>query len=310
MQAVDALVTRVAANDTSVLILGETGTGKEVTAKLLHARSKRAQEPFVAANLAALPENLLEAELFGHEKGAFTGAAQSKPGRLELAHKGTLFLDEIGEVPLSTQVKLLRFLQEQTVERVGGSTTRKLDVRVVAATHRDLAAAVASGAFREDFYYRLAVIPILLPPLRDRGTDVASLATHFFKRFAKKHGRTDLSLGAEALERLSSYTWPGNVRELEHTIERLVLLADANPVQSACVERALSLSLAPRPEASPDPASADIRLADRRREADRAAVEDALLRAKGNRTAAARLLGVSRRTLYNKLEELGIGSAM
>ncbi|MFO0664985.1 MAG: sigma-54 dependent transcriptional regulator [Polyangiaceae bacterium] len=311
MQEVDTLISRVASNDTSVLILGETGTGKEVTAKLIHARSKRSQEPFIAVNLAALPESLLEAELFGHEKGAFTGAAQSKPGRLELAHGGTLFLDEIGEVPLPTQVKLLRFLQEQTVERVGGTTSRKLDVRVIAATHRDLAAAVSTGTFREDFYYRLAVIPIRLPPLRERESDVELLARLFFDRFAQKHGRTNLALTEAAVAELRAYPWPGNVRELEHTMERLVVLADASPVQGNCVKRALSLSLSPRfPDAptSSTPPPIDGTLADRRRAADRTAVEDALLRAKGNRTMAARLLGVSRRTLYNKLEELGIRS--
>lgn len=306
MRTVDALVSRVAKSDATVLILGETGTGKEVTAKLLHARSARAQEAFVTVNLAALPENLLEAELFGYEKGAFTGAVQSKPGRLELSHKGTLFLDEIGEVPLSTQVKLLRFLQEQTFERVGSTTSRKVDVRVIAATHRDLAAAVASGTFREDFYYRLAVIPVKLPPLRERLGDVAALAQEFFARFAGKHDRRDLVLSAEALTELTRHSWPGNVRELEHTMERLALLAESNPVQVACVERSLALSLAPRPSGIPQAAPNDASLAERRRVTDRAAVEDALARAKGNRTTAARLLGVSRRTLYNKLDELGM----
>ncbi|MDE7371030.1 MAG: sigma-54 dependent transcriptional regulator [Desulfovibrio sp.] len=221
---------KVAPTDSTVLVTGESGTGKELLVRALHANSKRADKPFVPINCGAIPKELLESELFGHEKGAFTHAIRSRPGRFELADGGTIFLDEIGEMDLSLQVKILRVLQEKEIERVGGTGSKKVDVRVVAATNRDLEREVAEGRFREDLYYRLNVIPLHLPPLRERGGDVLLLAEHFLEADCKKKERPPLALSPDTRRILAAYSWPGNVRELENFMERLSILVDGDTV--------------------------------------------------------------------------------
>ncbi|MBQ9453472.1 MAG: sigma-54-dependent Fis family transcriptional regulator [Desulfovibrio sp.] len=224
------VLAKVAPTDSTVLVTGESGTGKELLVRALHANSQRAEKPFVPINCGAIPKELLESELFGHEKGAFTHAIRSRPGRFELADGGTIFLDEIGEMDLSLQVKILRVLQEKEIERVGGTGCKKVDVRIVAATNRDLEAEVAAGHFREDLYYRLNVIPLHLPPLRERGHDVLLLARHFLDHFCAKKARAPLSLDETTRRILAAYAWPGNVRELENFMERLSILVDGNVV--------------------------------------------------------------------------------
>ena len=308
MAEVRDTIRRAAGGVATVLVRGETGTGKELVAHAIHAQSRRAAQPFVKLNCAALPDSLLESELFGHEKGAFTGAVSRKPGRVELAHGGTLFLDEIGDVPLTTQVKLLRILQEREFERVGGTETVKVDVRFIAATHRDLEASIRAGGFREDLFYRLNVVPLEVPPLRARPGDILVLARHFAKAAAAANGRSGCTLEAQAGVLLAAQPWPGNVRQLENFVERLVVLYDGPYIQAEHVERELAREAArERPNrisAAPDlPRSS---LDAQRRDAEREAVVEALTRAGNNRSLAARILGVSRRTLYNKLEELGL----
>jgi two-component system, NtrC family, response regulator AtoC len=228
MKEVLATIQQVADSRATVLITGESGVGKEVVAKALHQFSSRTKKPFVAVSCAALPETLLESELFGYEKGAFTGAQGSKAGRFELAHEGTLFLDEIGEVPLSVQVKLLRVLQEREFERLGASKPTRVDVRLITATNRHLMEAVESGVFRLDLLYRLQVVEVEIPALRDRKEDIEPLCNHFLAKYCKENDRSPLSLGADALEALHRYSWPGNVRELENTMERAVVLSSAD----------------------------------------------------------------------------------
>ncbi len=300
------LIRQAAPSNATVLVLGETGTGKELVARALHALSPRGKGPFVRLNCGALPETLFESELFGYEKGAFTGAVARKPGRVELAEGGTLFLDEVGELSAASQVKLLRLLQEKEYERLGGTQTLKADVRVIAATHRNLQERVQSGEFREDLFYRLNVVPIALPPLRARREDVPALTKHFVSTLGPQNGRPKVTLAADALELLSSQAWPGNVRQLQNFIERLLVLAPPGDIiERAAVEKELSRAGL---DAKPAEASGDS-LTDRRRDAEKQAVEEALQKAKGNRSVAARLLGVSRRTLYNKLEALGLEGA-
>jgi two-component system response regulator AtoC len=308
MAEVRDTIRRAAAGVATVLIRGETGTGKELVASAVHQQSRRAGKPFVKLNCAALPDSLLESELFGHEKGAFTGATSRKPGRVELAHGGSLFLDEIGDVPLTTQVKLLRILQEREFERVGGTETVKVDVRFIAATHRDLEGLIRSGGFREDLFYRLNVVPLEVPPLRARPGDIALLARHFAAVAGRANGREGCALDAAASALLTAQAWPGNVRQLENFVERLVVLYDGPLVLSHHVERELAREAARErparsalPELTPRPP-----LDAQRRDAEREAVVEALSHAKNNRSLAARLLGISRRTLYNKLEELGL----
>jgi len=314
MLAVFAAIRKVAPTGSTVLIRGETGTGKELVARSLHANSRRKDEAFVTVHCAALPETLLESELFGHEKGAFTGAAQRKPGRIELAHKGTLFLDEIGDVPKSVQVKLLRVIQERELERVGGTQTVRVDVRIVAATHRDLEAMVASGDFREDLFYRLAVVPLRIPPLRERADDTARLVRHFIADFARGETRPGIRIDGDAVTLLTAQSWPGNVRQLQNFVERLVVLADEDVVTRAEVERELTRvpSSMSRGAAGTDSfppggvTGPHLSLDARRKETERETLVKALAQVGNNRTRAARLLEVSRRTLYNKLKEHGL----
>jgi len=299
MTAVAERIGRVARGASTVLIQGESGTGKELAARAIHAQSPRRDGPFVALHCGALPEALLESELFGYEKGAFTGAAQRKPGRLELADGGTLFLDEIGDVPLSIQVKLLRALQERTFERLGGIKSMTVDVRFVAATHRDLEAMARAGNFREDLLYRLSVVPIRIPPLRERPEDIPVLLHHFCAELGRANGRPSLRLDPAAVTALAALPWPGNVRQLMNVVERLVVLADGDRIRAEDVEREIG---AARAIYSTAPSSLDVK----RRDAERGALVEALDKTGGNRTVAARLLGISRRTLYNKLAEHGI----
>ncbi|MGV3623586.1 MAG: sigma-54-dependent transcriptional regulator [Archangium sp.] len=297
------LIRQAAPSNATVLVLGETGTGKELAARALHALSPRAKGPFVRLNCGALPESLFESELFGYEKGAFTGAVARKPGRVELAEGGTLFLDEVGELSAASQVKLLRLLQEKEFERLGGTQTLKADVRVIAATHRNLQERVQTGEFREDLYYRLNVVPISLPPLRARREDIPELARHFVTSLGAQNGRPKVVLAEDAVQLVSAQAWPGNVRQLQNFIERLLVLAPPGDViEKATVEKELARAGA---DAKPVEAVGDS-LGDRRRDAEKQAVEEALQKAKGNRSVAARLLGVSRRTLYNKLDALGL----
>jgi two-component system, NtrC family, response regulator AtoC len=316
------LVRRVASGNVTVLVRGESGTGKELVARSIHAQSDRGSGPFIKIHCAALPDALLESELFGYEKGAFTGATSRKPGRVELAESGTLFLDEIGDITPAMQVKLLRLLQDYEYERLGGTVTLRADVRFVAATHRDLEQMIRSGAFREDLFYRLNVVPIWLPPLRARREDVPMLATHFCARFATSH-KKHVVLGDDAIAALKAERWPGNVRQLQNFIERLVVLSETGVIAASDVRQELapqaafstqsSMSVAsvlagPASVAAPSTASGVTSLDAAVRDAERRAIERALKHAAGNRTLAARLLGVSRATLYTKLEELGIAA--
>jgi DNA-binding NtrC family response regulator len=306
MREVTARIQKAAAGTATVLVRGETGTGKELVATALHEASPRKAGPLIKVNCGALAETLLESELFGHEKGAFTGAVTRKPGRVELAHKGTLFLDEIGDVPLTMQGKLLRVLQEREIERVGGGQTIKVDVRFVAATHRDLEAMVTAGTFREDLFFRLNVVPIHLPPLRDRAGDVEKLAERFCVAFAEANGRSGVVLDRGALAFLATQPWPGNVRQLQNLVERLVILSGSDVITARDVEHELGrapLGAVPPSSARPDK---DASLPAQVRSTEKDALLHALARTNGNKTAAARLLGVSLRTLYNKLGANGL----
>jgi len=289
MLKVTGMIERVANADVSVMLLGASGTGKEVLARGLHEKSGRKGQ-FVAINCAAIPETLLESELFGHEKGAFTGAVKTTEGKIELADGGTLFLDEIGDVPLPLQVKLLRFLQERVIERVGGRKPIAVDTRIVCATHQDVDAMVASGAFREDLYYRLAEIVVRIPSLAERTGDPVLLAKHFLHHYAKTMNRPVTGLSPDALGAIDAWGWPGNVRELENRMKRAVIMADGKSVT------AVDLDLAERD--TPDP----INLKAVRESADRKAIRHALARAEGNISNTAKLLGISRPTLYDLLK--------
>jgi two-component system response regulator AtoC len=311
MKQVHVLLRHVAPATSTILIRGESGTGKELVAKAIHSLSPRAGSPLIKIHCGALPSELLESELFGYEKGAFTGAVRRKPGRVELGDGGTLFLDEIGDIPLPLQVKLLRLLQEKEFDRLGGRQPIRVDVRFVAATHRDLEQMVQGGQFREDLFYRLNVVPIWIPPLRERREDIGALASHFCATFAKINNRPGIALERSAIELLSEQPWPGNVRQLQNLIERLVVVSDDLAITAQLVERALDHrppTLSPQSARQLQPSSgSDMQtLETHRREAERAALVTALRQAHNNRSLAARLLGVSRRTLYAKLSEHGM----
>ncbi|MDP1652058.1 MAG: PEP-CTERM-box response regulator transcription factor [Rhodocyclaceae bacterium] len=288
-------IEKVAPSNATILLLGESGTGKELLARGLHTASPRCDERFVAINCAAIPDTLLESELFGYEKGAFTGAAKTTPGKIETANRGTLMLDEIGDLPLPLQAKLLRFLQERVIERVGGRQEIPVDVRIVCATHQDLKTLIREGRFREDLYYRLAEIVITIPPLRNRIGDSALLAHAFARRFAEEQNRT-LALGEDALSSIAAYAWPGNVRELENCIKRAVIMADGNHLTAA------DIGLEPADGAVP--ASLDLRSI--REDAERKAIVAALSRSNNNVVRAAEILGVSRPTLYDLMHKFGL----
>jgi two-component system, NtrC family, response regulator len=295
MQTVFTTIKKVATSDAPVLILGESGTGKEMTARAIHERSPRKNAPFVAINCSAIPESLIESELFGHEKGAFTGAHMQRKGRIEMSAGGTLFLDEIGEVPLPIQVKLLRFLQEQVIERVGGRQEIDVETRVVAATNADLKKAMAGGTFREDLFYRLAVVQVLLPPLRDRGDDIILLARSFLQRFASESSKSGLTFAADAVRAIRLHQWPGNVRELQNRVRRAVIMADSKRISAENLELAL-----------PDGSSQSASLKEARERVEREMIQQSLRRNGGKISAAAAELGVSRPTLYELIEKLGI----
>ncbi len=300
MQEVLAIVERVAPTNSTVLLGGESGVGKDLIARAIHEKSRRASGPFIKINSTAIPENLLESELFGYEKGAFTGASTSKPGKFELADKGTLFLDEIGDVPPATQVKLLRVLQEREFERLGGTRTVKVDVRLIAATNRDLRAALEDGTFREDLYYRLNVVPIDIPPLREHKEDIPDLVNLFLRKFASDSGRQVTTISREATNLLLSHHWPGNVRELQNIIERACALAKTSKLEADDIHLD-----SPRNKTT---SSADGFLPEGMTldQWEDEVIREALKRAAGNKSQAARLLGLSRNALRYRLSKIGI----
>ncbi len=300
MQEIFATVTRVAPTRATVLLAGESGVGKDLIARAIHHHSPRHDRPFVKINCTALPENLMESELFGYEKGAFTGAVTSKPGKFEQADTGTVFLDEIGDVPAFVQVKLLRVLQEREFERLGSNKTRHIDVRIVAATNQDLRAALEQGTFREDLYYRLNVVPINIPPLRERREDIPFLAEHFVEKLARASGSRVESITEEAIQRLLGYHWPGNVRELENVIERSLVLCTSGRLDAADIR----LDIAPR--ARPQAAALSLPEGMTLDEYEQAIIREALRRAEGNKSQAARLLGLTRNALRYRLSQMGM----
>jgi two-component system NtrC family response regulator len=294
MMKVAKTIERVASADVSVMLLGASGTGKELLARAVHEKSGRKGE-FIAINCAAIPETLLEAELFGYERGAFTGAVKSNVGKIEMAQGGTLFLDEVGDIPLPLQVKLLRFLQERVIERIGGRQPIAVDTRIVCATHQDLDAMTADGRFREDLYYRLAEIVVKIPSLAERPGDSVLLARHFVNRFGKELNTKVKSLSADAVAAVAAYSWPGNVRELENRIKRAVIMADGKSVAAE------DLDLPGSPDASEEELALNLRAA--REIADRRAIRQAMSRTDNNISGAAKLLGISRPTLYDLLKQ-------
>ncbi len=293
MQKVSRTIERVASADVSVMLLGASGTGKELLARAVHEKSKRSGE-FVAINCAAIPENLLEAELFGYERGAFTGAVKSNVGKIELAQGGTLFLDEVGDIPLALQVKLLRFLQERVIERLGGRSAISVNTRIICATHQNLEAMIVDGRFREDLYYRLAEIVVKIPSLAERSGDAVLLSRHFVNRFARELNPSIQALSPDALEAIDAYPWPGNVRELENRVKRAVIMADGKSVNAADLD--LPSANGPRDELP-------INLRAARETADRKAIRQAMSRSDNNISGAAKLLGISRPTLYDLIKQ-------
>ena len=312
MKDASQMTQRVAATESTVLLLGESGTGKEVFARAIHHLSSRANNAFVALNCAAIPEGLVENELFGHERGAYTGAGARKIGKMELAHRGTLFLDEIGELPLATQSKLLRVLEEKRFERVGGTQEIEVNVRILTATNKDLRAAVADKTFREDLFFRISAVPITIPPLRERGDDVLLLADHFLEKFRREFQKPGLHLGKQTRARLLTYSWPGNVRELQNAIERAAILSGGSEID----ESALQL-----PEARPNASQLPVGMLEEEfmwegpleevsqravSHVERFKIQNALQEAKWNKTRAAERLGVSYKTLLSKIRILGL----
>jgi DNA-binding NtrC family response regulator len=298
MESIFEKIRQVAPTRATVLIQGETGTGKELLAKAIHFNSPRKSKPFVAVNCGALTQTLLESELFGHEKGAFTGAIKTKPGRFELAHQGTLFLDEIGETSPEFQVKLLRVLQEQEFERVGGQKPIKVDVRIIAATNRDLKKEVDAGRFREDLYYRLNVVRLEVPPLRERRDDIPLLVDFFLRHFNQVHGRS-LTISPKAMQLLQDYSYPGNVRQLYGMIESLVILTPGKEIQPKHLSEHVRNETAPAH-------SVKLRVGMTVADAERELIRATLAEYEGNKAKAARVLGLGRKTLYRKLEEYGM----
>ena len=294
MLKVSAMVEKVAPTDVSVLLLGASGTGKEVLAGGVHFASRRAGGPFIAINCGAIPDNLLEAELFGYERGAFTGAVKTTEGKIELAQGGTLFLDEVGDIPLALQVKLLRFIQERVIERIGGRKPIEVDTRIVCATHRNLKRMIADGSFREDLFYRIAEVTISIPLLREREGDATLLANHFLHKFTAGRPGPPLRFGPDALAAISLHSWPGNVRELENRVKRSAIMADGNQITAA------DMDLADQPEAAIQT------LRDARMISDRRTIGAALTATSGSISRAAKLLGISRTTLYDLIRELEI----
>jgi Nif-specific regulatory protein len=299
MRQVYEQVSQVARTNTTVMLRGESGTGKELIAHAIHYNSPRAKKPFIRVSCAALPQDLIESELFGYEKGAFTGAHATKKGRFELAHGGTLFLDEIGELNLATQIKLLRVLQEREFERLGSTETIRADIRLVAATNKDLEKAITAGEFREDLYYRLNVFAIFVPSLRERKPDILLLADHFLERFAREHGKKVKRISTPAIDMLASYHWPGNVRELANVIERAVVVCDAQVVHAHHLPPTLQTA-----EASDTRATATLRASLEAFEKDQ--LQDALKSARGNRAKAARLIGTTERIFNYRVRKYGI----
>ncbi|MCG8605465.1 sigma-54 dependent transcriptional regulator [bacterium] len=297
MQHVYKMVERVAQADATVLIRGESGTGKELVAQAIHNLSPRSPHPFIAVNCGALPENLLESELFGHEKGAFTGADKLKPGRFELADAGTIFLDEIGDITPSTQIKLLRVLQSHQIERLGGTETIEVQARVVTATNRDLESALADNSFREDLYYRINVFPISLPPLRERKEDIPDLVAHFLLKL----GKDEQSIESQALDTLMKYRWPGNVRELENIVERSLIMSTSGAIQEADLPHHIRNVAFTGGSTSFEVPDDGLSL----EEVEVNLIRSALNRAAGNKSKAAKLLGITRRKLYSMMERLG-----
>ncbi|MEZ4432726.1 MAG: sigma-54 dependent transcriptional regulator [bacterium] len=310
MQSVFEIIEKVAATPSTVLITGESGTGKELVARALHERSQRAGRPYIRVNCAAIPDTLIESELFGYEKGAFTGATTDKPGRFELADGGTLFLDEIGEISTEMQVKLLRAIQESEFERVGGVKTKRVDVRLITATNRDLAAEVAAGNFREDLFYRLNVVPVRLPPLRERIADIPLLVRHMLRKYSVRLNKPVSGITEAAVERLCGYPWPGNIRELENVLERTVLFCDAEIIDADD----LPPEIAPAADATQNAAPTlpegitqlkeAVKLTTRRIEQEM--IERALAETGGNVTHTAKQLGISRKSLQTKMKEFGL----
>src|SRR5579883_573912 len=304
MQEVLATVMQVAPTNATVLLGGESGVGKDMIARAIHQHSRRVNGPFIKINCTAIPENLLESELFGYEKGAFTGANTAKPGKFELADRGTIFLDEIGDVPPSIQVKLLRVLQEREFERLGGTKTLKVDVRLVAATNRDLRAALEQGSFREDLYYRLNVVPINIPPLREHKEDIPDLVHLFIERFSAEAGKNVSGITPAAMKKLMEFHWPGNVRELENIIERAVALTSSPQIEESDIRLDLSPSVAPKElPASGAPFPPEGMTLE---QFEDEIIREALRRANGNKSQAARLLGLSRNALRYRLSKIGV----
>jgi Nif-specific regulatory protein len=305
-------IASAAVTDASVLVRGESGTGKELVARAIHFNSGRSRGPFVKVDCTTLPAGLIESELFGHEKGAFTGADRQVIGKCELAHGGTLFLDEIGDLPIALQGKLLRFLQDREFERLGGRKTIKADVRIVAATNRDLEAQVKRGELRQDLYYRLKVVELRLPPLRDRGPqDIALLANHFLRLYTRKHGKKVTKFSAEALDRLKAHNWPGNIRELEHCVESAVVVCEGEVVlvpDLALAPAGASLAATARDEASAEGSAAPLPTGLTLAELERRYIRETLAHSGGNRTKAAQTLGIGRNTLLRKLKEAGLAN--
>ena len=299
MAKVARTIERVAPTNVSVMLLGASGTGKELLARGVHDSSDRRDGPFMAINCAAIPENLLESELFGHEKGAFTGAVKTTEGKIELAAGGTLFLDEVGDIPLPLQVKLLRFLQERTIERIGGRKAIGVDTRIVCATHQDLETMIGEGTFREDLFYRLAEIVVRIPALAERPGDAVLLAKHFLARFAKEMNPQVRGFAPDALAAIDNWNWPGNVRELENRVKRAVIMADGKLVSAEDLDLAAG---------SGEEADIALNLKAAREQADRRMIRQALSRSEGNISNTAKLLGISRPTLYDLLKQYDLSA--